>query len=71
MPKYSPSNGGESAKEDDDGMLCVEGTVGDTTSLSTGLPVYSRPHKVGTVQKFNLGCFYVHNVRHGCDRCMG
>ena len=25
--------------------------------LSTGLPVYSRPHKVGTIQKIVLGCF--------------
>ena len=24
--------------------------------LSTGLPVYSRPYKVGTVQKIDLGC---------------
>ena len=28
----------------------------DTTPLSTGLPVYLSTHKVGTVQKIDLGC---------------
>ena len=41
-------SGGKSTTEDDDGMLCVDGAVGDTTPLRTGLPVYSKPHKVGT-----------------------
>ena len=35
-------------------MLCVDGAVRDTAPLSTGLPVFSRPHKVGTVQKIDL-----------------
>ena len=70
-PPNADGNGGESATKGDDGMKCGNGAVGDTRPLSTGLPVYSRPHKVGTVQKIDLGCSYVNNVRRGCGRCMG
>ncbi len=36
---------------------------------SMGLPVYSRPHNVGTIQNIVLRC--LKNVRHGCDRLPG
>ena len=35
--------------------VVTDGAVGDTTPLSTGLPVHSRPPKVWTVQKIDLG----------------
>ena len=35
---------------------------------SMGMPVYSRLHKVGTIQKIVLGFL---DVRHGCDRLPG
>ncbi len=31
---------------------------------SMGMPVYSRPHEVGTIQKIAFGVFL--EVRHGC-----
>ena len=55
-PPNADGSDGESAIEDDDEMSCVDGAVGDTTTMNTGLPVYSRPYKVGTVQKIDLGC---------------
>ncbi len=36
---------------------------------SMGMPVYSRPHNVGTIQKIVIGVFL--DVRHGCDRLPG
>ena len=57
-PPNTGESGGESAKEDVDGMLCGSGAVVDTTPLCTGLPVYSRPHGVDC-PKIDLGCFYL------------
>jgi hypothetical protein len=57
-PSNTGESGGESATEDVDGMLCGSGAVVDTTPLCTGLPVYSRPHGVGTVQKSIWGVFH-------------
>ena len=55
-PLNADGSGGESATEDDDGMLCVDGAVGDTTPLSTGLPaVYSRATQSGVCPENRFG----------------